>query len=207
MALITVNQEEINVNINAKQTVNEVIDNLLSSVIADSDVITSIQINGKELNETEEGECLPSPVSEFQEIDFTVKSSIELAYEALESCNSYLDVVIGKIQELNKLYAAGDMQTANNLFSEVIEIMDLFVQLMSKIHNTLRTQLGDKFEKTETLQNLEIHLLSVLKGLVPAKEKNDIIMLSDLLEYELIDNLTQWKIKAIPELKKFKETT
>ncbi|MBK23752.1 MAG: hypothetical protein CME70_07070 [Halobacteriovorax sp.] len=205
MALITVNQEEINLKTQANQTVNELIDNLLSGVIKDSEVITSIQINGRQLNEVEEGECLPSQLSEFNNIDFTVKSSIELAFEALESCSSYIDVVINKIQELNKLYASGELQSANSLFAEVIEIMDLFVQLMSKIHSTLRANLGDKFEKTQTLQNLEIHLLSILKGLVPAKEKNDIIMLCDLLEYELIDNLTQWKIKAIPELKNLKE--
>ena len=205
MALITVNQEEVNVNSKTDQTVNELIDNLLDGVLKDSEVITAIEINGKHLNEAEENECLPTPVSELSEINFTVKSSIELAFEALDSCNSYIDVVISKIQELNKLYAAGEMQSANSMFAEVIEIMDLFVQLMSKIHSTLRTNLGEKFIKTETLQNLEIHLLSILKGLVPAKEKNDIVMLCDLLEYELIDNLTQWKIKAIPELKKFKE--
>ncbi len=205
MALITVNQEEVNLKTQSNQTVNELIDKLLNGVIKDSEVITSIQINGKQLNEVEEGECLPSQISEFSEIDFTVKSSIELAFEALESCSSYIDVVISKIQELNKLYASGELQSANSLFAEVIEIMDLFVQLMSKIHSTLRANLGDKFEKTQTLQNLEIHLLSILKGLVPAKEKNDIIMLCDLLEYELIDNLTQWKIKAIPELKNLKK--
>lgn len=205
MALITINQEEINMTGADTLTVNEVINSLLDDVLKETDVITSIQVNGKQLNEQEENECLPAPVSEFQNIDFTVKSSLELAFEALDSCNSYLDVVISKIQELNQLYAQGEMENANNLFAEVIEIMDLFVQLMSKIHNTLRTNLKDKFTKTETLQNLEIHLLSILKGLIPAKEKNDIIMLCDLLEYELIDNLTQWKIKAIPELKKFKE--
>jgi hypothetical protein len=42
--------------------------------------------------------------------------------------------------------------------------------------------------------------------LLSAKEKNDNIMLCDLLEYELIDNLTQWKIKILPELKKLKRT-
>ncbi len=58
--------------------------------------------------------------------------------------------------------------------------------------------------KDESIQKLEIHLLSVMKALLQAKEKNDTIMLCDLLEYELADNLTQWKIKVLPELKKLK---
>ena len=58
--------------------------------------------------------------------------------------------------------------------------------------------------KNEEFQKLEIHLLSVVRSLLQAKEKNDSIMICDLLEYELIDNLKQWKIKILPELKKLK---
>jgi len=91
------------------------------------------------------------------------------------------------------------------MFGEVIEIMDLFVQLMSRIYKTVRKRHPQQLQATQTFQQLEIHLLSIMKALLPAKEKNDIIMLNDLLEYELIDNLTQWKIKAIPELKKLRD--
>ena len=205
MPQITINHEDLSLNLKNDQTINDVMDKLFTDILKDSEIITSIRINGQLLSEKEETDILPENISNFENIDFTVKTSVELAFEALDSCNSYIDVVISKIQELNKLYASGEIQHANNLFAEVIEIMDLFIQLVSKIHSTFRTKLGDKFVKTETLQNLEIHLLSILKGLVPAKEKNDLIMLCDLLEYELVENLTQWKIKAIPELKNLKK--
>ena len=41
-----------------------------------------------------------------------------------------------------------------------------------------------------------------MKGIESAKNNNDYIMLNDLLEYELADNLTQWKLKILPRLKK-----
>ena len=41
-----------------------------------------------------------------------------------------------------------------------------------------------------------------IKAINTAFKKNDIVMLQDLLEYELIDNLTQWKIQALPKIKK-----
>jgi hypothetical protein len=34
-----------------------------------------------------------------------------------------------------------------------------------------------------------------------ALEKSDNIMLIDLIEYELRDSLTQWKIRVLPKLK------
>ena len=84
--------------------------------------------------------------------------------------------------------------------------MDLYIQLVSNVYQVIRKDLNGKSFKDESIQKLEIHLLSVLKALLQAKEKEDIIMLCDLLEYELVDNLTQWKIKVLPELKKLKNS-
>lgn len=203
MTQILINNEKLNIT-PATDTLDELMSSLLDNHLEHSEVITSIAVDGKSLTLEEENNLMPKKVSDLSSINFTVKNSLELSYEALDSCSNYIEVVIEKIGLLNELFAKNETQAANALFSEVVEILDLFIQLMSKIHNTLKKNLGKKFIKTKTIQDLEIHLLSIVKALVPAKEKNDIIMLCDLLEYELVDNLTQWKIKAIPELKNMK---
>jgi hypothetical protein len=130
--------------------------------------------------------------------------SLELAFESIDSCFGYVDYITAQIQKLNGYYAKGEIDIANDAFVEVIELMDLYIQLISRVYRVLRTDLKVMNFKDESIQKLEIHLLSVMKALLQAKEKNDIIMLCDLLEYELVDNLTQWKIKVLPELKKLK---
>lgn len=184
-------------------TLNDLMDQLLESHLSNEEVITGISINGKLLSVQEENDFLIKEVDLFEQIDFKVQSTLDLAFEALNSCSGYIDVVIDRTFELVALYQANEIDHANQKFGDAIEIVDLFVQLITKIHKTLKTQLGPDYKKSQNIQNLEIHLLSVIKGLLPAKEKNDWIMLCDLLEYELIDNLTQWKIKAIPELKSY----
>lgn len=131
-------------------------------------------------------------------------SSLDLAFESIDSCFGYVDYIMAQIQKLTVYFNEGELDKANNSFIEVIELMDLYIQLISRVYRVLRTDMeGVKF-KDEGVQKLEIHLLSVMKALLQAKEKNDTIMLCDLLEYELADNLTQWKIKVLPELKKLK---
>jgi hypothetical protein len=130
--------------------------------------------------------------------------SLDLAFESIDSCFGYVDYITTQIQKLNGYYAKGELDTANEAFVEVIELMDLYIQLISRVYRVLRTDLKVMNFKDESIQKLEIHLLSVMKALLQAKEKNDVIMLCDLLEYELVDNLTQWKIKVLPELKKLK---
>ena len=131
-------------------------------------------------------------------------SSLELAFESIDSCFGYVDYITSQIQKLIAQYNQGEIDSANQSFVEVIELMDLYIQLVSKVYRVLRIELQAVSFKDENLQKLEIHLLSVMKALLQAKEKNDTIMLCDLLEYELADNLTQWKIKVLPELKKLK---
>ncbi len=134
----------------------------------------------------------------------TKQTSLDLAFESIDSCFGYVDYITAQIQKLITQYNLGEVDTAHQSFVEVIDLMDLYIQLVSRVYRVLRTDLEQMNFKDESIQKLEIHLLSVMKALLQAKEKNDTIMLCDLLEYELVDNLTQWKIKVLPELKKLK---
>jgi hypothetical protein len=131
-------------------------------------------------------------------------TSLDLAFESIDSCFGYVDYITVQIHKLVALYNQNDKELANDTFVEVIELMDLYIQLVSRVYRVLRTDLKIMNFKDEAIQKLEIHLLSVMRALLNAKEMNDTIMLCDLLEYELVDNLTQWKIKTLPELKKLK---
>ena len=51
------------------------------------------------------------------------------------------------------------------------------------------------------VKSSHIHLLFVMKGINQAQQKQDYLVLEDLIKYELKDNLTQWKIDLIPQIK------
>ncbi len=139
-----------------------------------------------------------------KQLEQNSNESLDLAFESIDSCFGYIDHIISRIQKLTAHYQANEIDLGNNQFIEVVELMDLYIQLITKVFQVVRLHHKDKILKEEGIQKLEIHLLSVIRALLQAKENNDIIMLCDLLEYELIDNLTQWKIKVLPELKKLK---
>ena len=129
---------------------------------------------------------------------------LELAFESIDSCFGYIDHIISRIHKLTAHYQANEIDNGNAQFVEVVELMDLNIQLITKVFQVIRLHDKDRILKEEGIQKLEIHLLSVIRALLQAKENNDLIMLCDLLEYELVDNLTQWKIKVLPELRKLR---
>ena len=129
------------------------------------------------------------------------RTKMQIAEEAIPSCNEYIDYSISKIKELTKTIQAGNAEDANAAFVDFVDLVDLFVQLIDRIYFVFKKNNKANAEVTENFQKLQIHLLSVMKALLLAREKGDTVMLCDLLEYELTDNLLQWKIKAIPSLK------
>lgn len=207
MTDLTLNHSDLKRSFDQKKTLSEVIDHLFDQEIDNETVLVNLHVDGEVIPFEDGLDISQKLISDFNSINFETQSSAELAFEAVDSCNDYIDVLNEKILHLTKLYQAGESQIANEEFGDMIDILDLYVQLFAKIHSTLKRVVDLPKETSENIQKLDIHLLSVLKALIPAKEKNDIIMLCDLLEYELVDNLTQWKIKIIPNLKKLKTST
>jgi len=203
MTIINLNNQSLNHEYNANSSLDSIIDKIQLDSNG-TEIITKIEVDGISVSNEDENTVCSKAISNFNTINFQTKTSVELAYEALDSCTEYINILIEKIQLVSLNFLDNKVVEANAEFAEIIELLDLLVQLITKVNKTIHSQIDIKYQKSETIKRLEIHLLSVLKALIPAKEKNDIIMLCDLLEYELVDNLIQWKIKAIPELKKMK---
>ncbi|MCF8058163.1 MAG: hypothetical protein K9K67_02635 [Bacteriovoracaceae bacterium] len=205
MTDLTLNNYPIKRSFKNNESLEEVIDHLFNTEMERESVLVNLEIDNETIPFEDGLDLSKQKLNQFEKINFQTQTSTELAFEAVDSCNEYIDILSDKIREMVTLYQAGDSEKGNIEFGEMIDILDLYVQLFSKIHSTLKRKFSARLEVSEDIQKLDIHLLSVLKALIPAKEKNDIIMLCDLLEYELIDNLTQWKIKIIPSLKKLRE--
>lgn len=204
MTQVTLNHSPLKNRISQDQSLDDLVTFIFDKEVSKENILVSINLDGEVIPFEDGLKVANARVSSFQEIDFEIKSSLELAYEALDSCNDYIDLLVRKIKFLTECYNKNEIDLANQHFTEVVDILDLYTQLFAKIHSTLKRNLADTVNISEDIQKLDIHLLSILKALIPAKENGDIIMLCDLLEYELIDNLTQWKIKIVPALKRMK---
>jgi hypothetical protein len=78
-----------------------------------------------------------------------------------------------------------------------------FVELTTLLSKTIMVR---KRMSLDGIKNSHVHLLFIMKGMNQAQLKHDYIALEELIKYELKDNLTQWKIDLIPQLKKHLNT-
>ncbi|MBD64110.1 MAG: hypothetical protein CME62_02810 [Halobacteriovoraceae bacterium] len=115
----------------------------------------------------------------------------ELSSTAIEEVNKLVDLIILKLEKLNE-----EEQLLQENVSKILSSLNIVIKATRFLHLSFNKQ-----EQLLKFKTLQIHLLSIMRAARNAQSSNDQIMLSDLLEYELVDNLKQWKILIIPSLK------
>lgn len=166
------------------------------------EVVTQLLIDGVEVDAEDFSN---KQVKRYTQVDFYTKSKASLAFDCLQSCYRYIDAILELNRSIIGNYQTAQLGKANRQFLEMVELTELFVDLFTRVNQTLRNSFGEVFKKSTESTQVEITFLSTLKQILSAKEKGDIIILCDLLEYELIDNLILWKQKVIPELERLKD--
>ena len=133
-----------------------------------------------------------------KEASYKTRSNLYIAIEALEKNDCYIEIIMSQIKAFSK-------NGRDRELAQIIEMLDLFIDLSCHVYKTLEEHYLMETKSKKVMQNLIIHLLSIFKSIIIARDKKDLIMLSDLLNYELLDNMAQWKIKILPDIKRFKK--
>lgn len=93
--------------------------------------------------------------------------------------------------------------TLNRKITELTLDISKFVELTTLLSKTIMNR---KNRTIEGIKESHINLLFILKAMTQAQSKNDNLALQELIKYELKDNLTQWKIDLIPQIRKLLNT-
>ena len=145
-------------------------------------------------------------MSQMENVKIYNSGATEAFGQKIELCFLYIDSIRLMVLQLSQ-----PKTTAENFdekkFFEMIDMLDDLIKTISDIYKTLKKNHPSNNFCAKKVQSLEIHLLFVLKALFVAKNKEDFFMLKDLLKYELVGNIIQWKIKIVPELKEIKKMT
>lgn len=201
MAIIEINQQSYKFGANDFLNIKSLLPRLQKEYSLKNTDVKKISINGIEIDINSEDPCLVRPIQESDLIQINFTRSSKHLYEMLKEILTLIDATQEKITAATNI----EVNEANNgefdkCFEKILDAVSIFSQSMQFLINNI-----DKKEELYAhlpIKDLRIHLLSVVKGADGAHKQQDYIMLSDLLEYELRDNLTKWKILVIPTIKK-----
>ncbi|MFT6630718.1 MAG: hypothetical protein ACJAS4_000660 [Bacteriovoracaceae bacterium] len=199
MATIEVNSHKITINERNYLNLKSLIPKLQKEFPIGQFKLDRFKINGESIDINSEDPKLIRPIEQSDFIEISFNSSNQLLSDILIDLAGLTDKILLKITQTADEFKLENDDIAMVQLSTVIDAVDLFIKTINHACNSILDR--EEIEGFLPIKELQIHLLSVIKAIHSAHQKEDHIMLTDLLEYELKDNLTQWKILILPTLK------
>jgi hypothetical protein len=127
----------------------------------------------------------------FTDIDVLLSGTVSISQELLNDILGQINAIDTFIPEREYFW--------NLQLSGLSSDISKFVEVTTLLSQVIQTR---KKSSLPEIKQSHIHLLFIIKGINQAQQKQDALVLEDLIKYELKDNLTQWKIDLIPLVKR-----
>ncbi len=198
MAIIEVNTHKLPLNEKEYLNIKSLLPKLQKEFPLQDYSLDLLVLNGEKIVLDEDPRLVrPIEREDHIKVSFNKKKSI---YQMMnQELMELSDKIIHKVKVISTELAESDKIDLAQM-SLVIDALDLFIMGVNQTSSEVLKNNQDLRESLP-IKELQIHLLSIIKAIREAYISEDFIMLTDLLEYELSDNLTQWKILILPTLK------
>ncbi|MFW5890669.1 MAG: hypothetical protein ACOCUI_00445 [bacterium] len=145
----------------------------------DKRIIEKIYINEVEVNKKYLTDDLIE-VSDIEVLKIQTKTINELISETLDEIKIYLPKLKHGCIDAADLFRNNELQEANDKYQLILNGIEWYTKTISKILTLLEDD-----ELKDQLDNELILMNTTLKELIDAHENEDIILVADILEYEL----------------------
>jgi hypothetical protein len=178
------------IDLNNSECLTTVLESINNDLAKGGRFIASLMVNGEEV----EGDIKATDrrLDGIDSIEITTESPICLAGKILDGGENYLDGLMTFLMGVAGKYGAG-AEHAENSFSEALQGLQWFVQMTDFIECTLRLDFGRITHNGRTITEYVNNLNTILLEMAKAQESNDQVILADLLEYDLVPHLGEWK--------------
>ena len=122
--------------------------------------------------------------------------------EHIYLCEKEIQKIGEGIASYIKLCSKGNFDGLDDIFLEIVDSLSNFIKASAVLKNYLKNSAD--FNKDSPFIVLQFQLLTLLNRLSQAKQRNDLTLIMDILEYELFENLIHWKQDVLNVLKTMK---
>ena len=121
---------------------------------------------------------------------------------AIESIKADAPTQISLLEEISALYQSGKDADASEKLQQFVDFIYGYIRLSYQIKPIFNLNLDDIIVSSESMQSINDNINTLLNEVATVLENNDIISLSDLLEYELMPQIEKIPL-VIEELSAF----
>lgn len=177
---------EINVEFQAEDTLEKIIATLDQKADIEKKIVSSITVDDVVMSGLNENTLNAKLARDIKKLEIAVEEEKVLMIRALTESAEYLPRLANGLDDISLLFQAGNRNEAFDKFTQclngwiqIIQLLRSLEQIRKLDYNTLKIEDGTSVRENNN------KLLGLLEETKVAMENDDIVALSDLIEYEL----------------------
>ena len=196
MTRVYVDKREVPLPPSAFESLDRIVKHVEDHLLAPDIVIRQIEVDGAPLfadRTSESDPALQTGYPRQEKIEIFTGTLTEIARDSIREAQAYLDRVEAIIPSLVTSF---QLSPGPEAFAQLKQLFDGFYWL-----HLLLDRIGAAFKVTadiylsdgKTARDCHFRFASILKQLVDAQEKQDFVLIADLLEYEILLLIPDWR--------------
>jgi len=202
---ILANNEKLPFEITKEETLGELISSLLILSNQANKVVLEVIADGKTLPLEEREKFESQPLAEVKRVELRIENKLPIALFALEEAKRLLPEFRGSLSEVAELLMAGQKHKAMSLFGNSLVMWRKIINFVRTVGVSYHINFSEIVFDGKKIEEKNLELLKTLQEIKAAMEREDIVSLSDLIEYELIgkveeqDQIVNELVKTVKE--------
>jgi hypothetical protein len=153
-------------------------------------MISSVRFDGSEILQFREAECLNRPLQHLEAIQVQASPMEEMVKTAVTEAEGYLVSLQTGLAEVAEAFRHQLTNEANSKLSQVFEGIKMLAALLQGIELSLS---GQYQQGPTSVARVLTEMGPTLESLVESQNQQDWILVADILEFELLANLTAFE--------------
>jgi hypothetical protein len=177
-------------NLNGTDSLATMLEGLNSDLSKGGRFIASLLVNGEEVVDSisEKSRRLDG----IDSIEITTETPVRLAGKILDEGQNYIDGLRDCLMKVAGHFTSGS-ECADDSFAEAVQGLQWFVQMTDFIECTLNIDFQKLLRNGRPVAEYVNSLNGILQEIVNAQEGSDPVLLADIIEYDLVPHLEEWK--------------
>ncbi len=191
---ITINDNPIDRSFSDKMHLGDVLNIIQSDMVSSQDVITTIHINGQELQAGQLTEWQDRFLCEFKSINIEIMAKTLFASSGLRIMAGHLEESEALRNQVVDALAQGQSQKAMQLLSDYLQLWDMVQKTLISACHLMDVDLENTDFEIEGIKVSEViaRLTEQLEQIKMTLEAGDSVMLGDIMDYEFGEICEGW---------------
>ncbi len=178
----------------------EMLAEISEEVLTGQRSFTEVRVNGRPYTLEEMGPAEEVMAAGIESLEVDTIEAQELARRFLLGADEFLEPLCEAIPALAELFALEDEQEANERYLQLLDSLQMFMQVLEAVQEILDLDLDAVRDGKASARERMDTINKVLGELLGSQERQDWVLLADVLRYDLLPELEAWR-RLMPRLR------